>query len=129
VSEKGPPEVLYQPKDGKLRSQLEAKLKEYEARQMGGDEKRPWETIHPELAYQLYGGYRDAAHKVDVLRAVLAAPETGVAMEKLYRLAVITYGDDFDADSFTNAWNVIAFYLGDTTGVVTNPGTGLPEVE
>ena len=122
------PQFIYPPKDEGLRKRLEAKLKEYESRKMG--EGKPWETMHPELAYLTHASYRDARDKVDVLSAVLAATaenpvNTWELSEKLHK----QYNGALDVGSFSNACGVISNYLGQTSLPWRDPGTGLPKLD
>jgi hypothetical protein len=117
--------ILFPPKDPKLRRRLEAKLAEYQSRKNG--KGGPWEYWHPEQAHMVSSAYRDACYKVDVLSAVLSAPEGHpISTFDLSLELVKRYKGAFDVEKFKNACGVVSNYLGQTS-YEQNGGTGLPE--
>lgn len=117
--------LLFPPTDAELRRRLQAKLVEYQSRKDGKGEA--WEYWHPEQAHMMSEGYRDACYKVDVLTAVLNAPEgRPVRTFDLSQELAKRYGQMFDPQKFSNACAVIASYL-DPTASEARGGTGLPK--
>ncbi len=97
--------TLKPPTDAVIRSQLEGKLDEYRKR------LKNWRFQHPDLAFLVQPGFRDATFKILVAEAVLNRTEP-VNLRDLFKKQLEKYGDLLDAKEFFSACGVISVYLG-----------------